>query len=203
MQIEPGLIEVSTEQLRPTQMTAGYREVGRKCDEWKHMDALHREHLMRELFFPAVKGPDDAYYIVDHHHTALAVLRAGAKTVKVGVIANLDCLAIEDFWIFLDHRTWVHCYDTKGERRPFSSMPKTLTEREGDPYRSLATAVRRKGGFAKSDLPYLEFLWANFFRKEIAPSFLRKQMKQATQKAVKLAATAAAAHLPGWAGSKS
>lgn len=201
MQIQSELIEVSIDQLRPTQMTVGYREVERKRDEWKRMDALDCEHAMSEQFFPTVKGPAGAYYIIDHHHTALAIRRAGAKTVKVGVITNLDCLSMEDFWIFLDHRTWVHCYDTKGERKPFASMPKTLREMADDPYRSLATAVRRKGGFAKSDLPYLEFLWANFFRKKIAPSLLQKRMKEATRKAIKLAGSKDASHLPGWAGS--
>jgi hypothetical protein len=30
---------------------------------------------------------------------------------------------LEDFWIYLDHRSWVHCYDENGKRQTFEHIP--------------------------------------------------------------------------------
>ncbi len=69
------------------------------------------------------------------------------------------------------------------------------------PYRSLANRVHEAGGYAKSLMPYAEFLWADFFRG--APQ--RGQGASAAQRSVvrtgvRLAKSAAARYLPGWAG---
>jgi hypothetical protein len=36
-----------------------------------------------------------------------------------------------------------------------------------DPYRSLAGFVRKRGGFVKTEKPYVEFAWADFFRTRV------------------------------------
>ena len=43
-----------------------------------------------------------------------------------------------------------------------------------DPYRSLAGALRRRGGFAKDATPFSEFVWADFFR----PRFKRRELAE-------------------------
>jgi hypothetical protein len=69
-----------------------------------------------------------------------------------------------------------------------------------DPYRSLAEQVRIKGGYAKSDIPFAEFLWADFFRRRI-PLGKRGAITQSVRSAaLMLCASPAAKHLPGWSG---
>jgi hypothetical protein len=46
-------------------------------------------------------------------------------------------------------------------------MRRSVADLMYDPYRSLAGALRRTGGFAKDTTPYSEFLWADFLRRRI------------------------------------
>lgn len=194
------LIEVKLKHLRPTQMTVGFAEVERKRKSWEKLGTEACRQAMRQELFPTIKGPDKTFYILDHHHTAVALLREKSDTVQVGVVKDLSTLKPRDFWIFLDHYSWVHPYDATGERRAFKDMPKNFEDLKDDPYRSLAGEVRDAGGFAKADAPFLDFLWANHLRASIARKTLERSPKQALSAALALARSKKSAHLPGWPG---
>ena len=162
--IESHLHEIPLEQLRPTQMTVGFREVEKKRESWAELGDKARRKAMDEQLFPVVKGPDKAFYVLDAHHTALALVHEKADSVQAGLVKDLSHLDRGAFWIFLDHHSWMHAYDAKGKRRPFSDMPRRFEDMQDDPYRSLSGDVRDAGGFAKAEEPFLEFLWANYFR---------------------------------------
>jgi hypothetical protein len=198
--IKSKLKEVPAKALRPTQMTVGFKEVKSKRQEWAALGKKKRRAAMSEVFFPAVIGPKSAYYILDHHHLALALVREQAPSVQVGVVKDLSDLNANDFWIYLDHLSLVHPYDQKGRRCAFKEMPVSIGSLRDDPYRSLAGGVRDAGGFAKADEPYLEFLWTNFFRNNIAAELLTSDYDKALKKALRLAISGKAQHLPGWAG---
>ena len=57
--IESELKEVPLEELRPTQITVGFKEVDAKRKSWSKLSAKDRKKAMDEEFFPAVRGPDD------------------------------------------------------------------------------------------------------------------------------------------------
>lgn len=194
------LVEVKLKHLRPTQMTVGFREVEKKRKSWEKLNPDARRQTMRQELFPAVKGPNKTFYILDHHHTAVALLREKSDTVQVGVVRDLSSLKPRDFWIFLDHYSWVHPYDQAGDRRAFKDMPKSFENLKDDPYRSLAGEVRDAGGFAKSDAPFLDFLWANHLRASIPRKTLENAPKEALSEALTLARSNKSAHLPGWPG---
>lgn len=115
---------------------------------------------------------------------------------------DLSHLGQQAFWIHLDHFSWVHAYDAKGVRRSFDDIPRRFVDLQDDPYRSFAAAVRDAGGFAKPPEPFQEFLWANFFRGEIPAKAIRADRRAALKKAVALARSDDAKHLPGWSGKK-
>ncbi len=198
--IKSKLEEVAIKELRPTQMTVGFIEVKRKRQQWAALGKKQRRAAMREVLFPAVTGPGEHYYILDHHHLAVGLAREGAPSVQVGLVRDLSMLEEDGFWIYLDHLSWVHPYDQHGRRRSFKDMPVSIEALRDDPYRSLAGAVRDAGGFAKADEPYLEFLWTNFFRNTIASRLLAEDFNKALKKALRLAVSTKAAHLPGWVG---
>ncbi len=56
-----------------------------------------------------------------------------------------------------------------------------------DPFRSLAGALRRKGGYAKDTTPFSEFLWADFLRRQIDRKEVEKNFEAALKTAVALA----------------
>ncbi|MDP9044494.1 MAG: chromosome partitioning protein ParB [Pseudomonadota bacterium] len=183
-------------------MTVGFREVDEKRREWRRLPAKRRKLDMDELLFPVVVGPKEKLYILDHHHLALALLGEGAKEVQAGTVCDLSDLSLDDFWVFLDHRSWVHCYDATGERRGFDKIPKTFAAMTDDPYRSLASSVQKLGGYAKPSEPFLEFLWANHFRRAISRRKVEDDFERALAEALELARQPSSAHLPGWAGPK-
>ena len=78
--------------------------------------------------------------------------------------------------------------------------PKRIAALVDDPYRSLAGLVRNAGGFAKDQAPFAEFLWADFFRPQVAARLIDKDPKRATREALRLARSDEARYLPGWSG---
>jgi hypothetical protein len=176
------------------------REVERKQKHWADLSKKKRQAAMAESFFPSVKGPHGAHYILDHHHLALALLREKSPEVQVGLVKDLSVLDPDEFWIYLDHLSWVHPYDQRGRRRSFREMPRTLDGMRDDPYRSLAGEVRDAGGFGKSYTPFLEFLWTNFFRQNVSAKMLAAHHHKAIKQAMRLARSKDSQYLPGWVG---
>lgn len=194
------LKDVKLRELRPTQITVGFKEVDKKRKSWSKLAPKERREAMRRELFPAIQGPGKTFYIVDHHHTAAALVREKSESVTVGVVKDLSKLEPRSFWIFMDHYSWVHPYDESGDRREFDDIPKAFEDLRDDPYRSLAGEVRDAGGFAKSDAPFLEFLWANHFRRAIQKNLLDEDPKEALAQALEVARSKKCAYLPGWPG---
>ena len=106
----------------------------------------------------------------------------------------------ESFWFNLDNRGWLHPFDAKGKRRGYREVPKKITQLVDDPFRSLAGALRRAGGFAKEVTPFAEFTWADFLRRRIGLAAVGADFASAISTALQLARSPAANHLPGWCG---
>jgi hypothetical protein len=195
---DPVIRPVPILQLRPTQMTVGYREVERKRRDWSAKsdpDAALASHMA-----PVVLGPGGERYITDHHHLARALFDAGQKEVFVTVVGDLHKADPEHFWTLMDFHGWTHPFDEKGRRGAYADLPKTVQGLKDDPYRSLSGALRRRGGFAKDATPFSEFVWADFFRSRIKLADLQSDFDAARDAAMKLARSTDADYLPGWCG---
>jgi len=197
---EPILRPVSIVKLRPTQITVGMREVNLKRQHWRKLPEKKRAEFLGKHMIPVILGPKERHFIIDHHHLARALYDEGARHVLVLVVANLSGLDRVAFWSVLDHRQWVHPYDTKGRRRAYDDIPKTVFDLTDDPFRSVAGALRRFGGFAKDTTPFSEFLWADFLRRRLKRTTIEKDFSGALKAAYKLAKSPEAKYLPGWCG---
>lgn len=198
--IKSSLLVQRLDELKPTQITIGLKEVEQKRQEFAALKPKQREAQMCQQLFPVVKGPKGKYFILDHHHAALAMLKAGAEKMQAGLVEDLSHLSRAAFWTYLDHLSWMHVYDDKGRRRRFVDIPGKLEDLVDDPYRSFAAAVRAAGGFSKPTEPFQEFLWANFFRERVAPKSMNRDWDKAVKDALKLARSKDAKHIPGWCG---
>ena len=98
----PVLEPVSIDRLRPTQITVGMREVKEKCRRWHELPKEKKDEFLGRHMVPAIFGPKERYYVVDHHHLARALHEEGAKQVLVSVVADLRMLERVAFWVFLD-----------------------------------------------------------------------------------------------------
>lgn len=195
---DPILSPVPVKSLRPTQLTVGLIEVAEKRESWRK-DKKKGKYLGNHMV-PVVIGPKGRPYVIDHHHLARALLDEGQEMVLIQPIANLKPLSEEQFWRFLDNAGLLHPYDERGERRAYSDIPKSLRRLKDDPYRSLAGAVRRGGGYAKETRPFVEFIWADYFRGAFRPRDIRNHWERTLAEAVGLAAQRDLHFMPGWCG---
>ncbi|MGJ3647764.1 ParB-like protein [Sphingomonas sp. GlSt437] len=188
--------------LRPTQMTVGMHEVALKRQAWRDKCEKEGPEFVGRHMIPVVIGPKQRPWLVDHHHLALALSLEGQEHVLASVIADLSHLGRDEFLTVMDNRSWLHPFDAHGVRQDYDKLPRRIGKLTDDPYRSLAGAVLREGGYAKSAAPFAEFLWADFFRRRIDAKLVGKHFDQATERALTLAKDQRADHLPGWAGGK-
>jgi hypothetical protein len=197
---DPLLKPVSILDLRPTQITVGYREVDQKRKHFKALNDTAGDSFLGRHQIPSVLGPKGRHYIVDNHHLARALHDDDVEAVLVTVVADLSALSKISFWRFLDNRNWCHTYNAEGERVGFDEIPTSIAKLKDDPYRSLAGELRHAGGFAKDLTPFSEFLWADFLRGRIKPKAIADSFDTALARALKLAKSREAAFLPGWCG---
>ena len=196
----PLMKRVAVSQLRPTQMTVGFRVVNAKREKWKALDEHARAEFLGRQMIPVVTGPKSRAYIVDHHHLARALQEEGVDDVLTIAVADFSHLKDEAFWIALDNQSLCHTYDSNGVRQGFSEMPKRLAKLKDDPFRSIASDVRKEGGYAKAPIPFLEFLWADFLRRLLTKKDVAKDYPGALAIAMKAARSKKANYLPGWCG---
>jgi hypothetical protein len=194
------LIKAKIDELHPTQLTVGFATVDKKMQKWKGMSGGKREAYLSENWIPAIRAPGGEYYIVDHHHLGVALLKSHIKHVRLLLLKDLSALHAEDFWMAMDHYNWVHPYNAKGRRESFSAIPSSLSDLVDDPYRSLVDDVHQLGGFATTSMLYEEFLWADFFRQRLKLKKNAASWSDVVADALVLAKQPGAKALPGWCG---
>jgi hypothetical protein len=194
--------EVEIHRLHPTQMTVGMIEVGDKRDKLASLGKHELRDFMAAHPIPAVWGPDDKLYLIDHHHLARAASEAAVPTGFFEVEDDLSKLGAQDFWTRMSLARWAHPIDAQGRVQAFDDIPKHVEKLKDDVYRSLAGYVRARGGFEKTPTAFAEFKWADFFRPRIQIGPSRHDFEHAVEKALKLAASPEAVALPGFVGGK-
>ncbi len=197
---EPILHPVAITDLRPTQITVGMLEVAAKRKAWRARGVDKAADFLGRNMIPVILGPKDRHYVIDHHHLALALHQENVDRVLITVIADLHRLEPDAFWFVLDNHGWMHAYDDQGRRRGTEDIPKSVEDLIDDPFRSLAGALRRVGGFAKDTTLFSEFLWADFLRRRIRRKDVERDFDGAVEQALAIARSEDAGYLPGWCG---
>lgn len=185
--------------LRPTQAAVGMRAVEakrRKIVRLAESTRKFRRYLERRPV-PAVLGPREEYYIIDHHHLSLALWQSEVDEVFVRVVGDLSDLPKRTFLQAMSSFGWLHAYDARGRRICPTRLPSRIDLMQADRFRDLAWTVREAGGFKKTPEPFSEFAWANFFRTHIPESVLEHDFAAAHKRAMRLANSGNARHLPG------
>jgi len=185
--------------IRPTQMAVGMRAVAakRRKIERRTSSARKLRRYIEKRPVPAVLGPHDEFYIIDHHHLSLALWQSDVDEVLVRVVSDLSDLPQVTFLRAMSTVGWLHPFDANGERICPTRLPASLDKLRADLYRDLAWSVREAGGFHKTTIPFSEFTWANFFRKRIPLSLLSRDFDRAHTRAMRMARSHDARYLPG------
>jgi hypothetical protein len=190
--------EAALEDLHPTQLTVGLIVVQDKKKHLSSLDPEDQRGFLKDHPMPAVIGPQGRLYITDHHHLGRAALDAGVSTGFFLVEADLSKCSIEAFWKEMNENQWVHPLDENGVRHFYSTIPARLDKLADDVYRSLAGYVRDNKGFDKTPTAFAEFIWADFFRRNIPVETVRSDFHTAVQAGISLAQSHWAKHIPGY-----
>ncbi len=211
------LIKVDLEKLRPTQLACGWQEVEAK--EWEIL-SLKRdkiESFLKKKPIPVVAGPNGKMYLVDRHHMGLALLRISDRWeweekdtvnpydkcyVKIVSDYSKEKMTKEEFFEKLEADGMLHPFNENGERVDIHFIPRTLADLKDDPYRALAGFARKSGAYKKSQTPYSEFKWADYFRVQIPVDYIKSNIQGALSLALDLAVKKEAKSLPGYTGVK-
>src|SRR4051812_38638745 len=110
-QPEPMVSPFPIVELRPTQMTVGFREVSEKRKLWRERSAGKGGQFLGKHMIPVIAGPKGRFYVTDHHHLTRALLEEGVQDVLIDVVADLSGIDRESFWVVMDCRGWCHPYD--------------------------------------------------------------------------------------------
>lgn len=192
------LYQAPIKSLCPTQLTVGMIEVEHKRKYLAGLAPKDQQEFMEAHPMPAVSGPARKLYITDHHHLARAALEARVDTAYFEVEADLSALGIDDFWDKMNKNQWVHPLDQNGVRHQYHFIPSRLEALVDDVYRSLAGFVRDAGGYEKTPTAFAEFIWADFFRRNIAIEDVIADFDHAVKDAQRLAQSPLAKHIPGF-----
>ena len=184
--------------LAPTQVAVGMREVDVKRRHWRESSGSKATDYLNAHRVPVVLGPHARPFMIDRHHLALALHHEGIRRLPVSIIANMSALGFDEFWATLEGRNWTHPFDDQGRRRFYNQMPASVDGLIDDPFRSLAGALKRAGGYAKDKAPFSEFRWADFLRHRIPRELTERNFSHALALAMNLAQGTEAAALPGW-----
>nr|WP_053573035.1 ParB/Srx family N-terminal domain-containing protein [Caballeronia cordobensis] len=89
---------IRIDQLRPTQLTHGLREIRQKITGYQKLKGHALEMAIAEKPVPIVYGPGELPYAIDHHHVATALWRTHIKRVPVVLVKDLSTLSAAEFW---------------------------------------------------------------------------------------------------------
>jgi hypothetical protein len=191
---------VAIDKLHPTQFCVGFWEVDRRAENIARKKPKALRKYLEEHLALIVIGPGGEPYLVDGHHLCCALLKSKvADKVDARVEANWRDLKPEEFWKKMKEHDWVYLRDGKSSSvlKP-ADLPRKVTALGDDPYRSLAWAVRERGGWEKSPSSFAEFRWAEFFRSRIPIGNKPGDFDRAIEAALKISHSPEAKNLPGY-----
>jgi hypothetical protein len=188
------------DQLHPTQMTHGERQIRRKVAEYRALNAHDLTMSIAAKPIAVVLGPGGEPYVIDHHHVACALARIDVREVPFVLVRDLSSSSRAAFWLTMENNAWVYPYDASGRRVAFKDMPVHMWDAVDDEFRSLAAFARSAGGYEKTAVPLADFRWANFFRAHFPRPCDDAQFDALLERAVDLARSDRAAGLPGFIG---
>lgn len=199
-----------------TQKFYGKPGIINRISKLKNLDFDGVKYMLDDNPIPFVLGPDGKRYIIDRHHFARAFYdyrdelqkkfgkdfyKLNMRFQEVEVFGDVPSQKM-DFESFEKMMTDLKLVYLDKPNMKMSDLPVGIGELEEDYYRGLAWIVVKSGAIGKTDIPFQEFYWAAFFKKNLDfknEAFTLKKIK----KAIKLSLSDKAASLPGYREGKS
>ncbi len=194
---------VSLNEIHPTQAFIGLDQIPdkvRKILKKYKKDSL--DDYLKEKWTPAILGPDQKYWIIDHHHLSFALLKADIpkekKRLYLKIIHDWSNKNWNTFAQEMEREKFLYLKDDNFNTLNFQDIPENIESLKDNPYRSLAYFAREEGCFDKVDIPFLEFTWAEFFYLQSIRINSDRNYQRALKAALELCHSREASNLPGF-----
>lgn len=194
--------------IHPAQALYGGYSIRHKAGkiEKKYAEGKLDKHLKKKSN-PAVISPDEKFYILDghHHHFALASANIPSRLKKsyLRIRADFRNKSEQEFQKYMTDNKYVYLKDENFNDISFDQLPAKITQLKDSAYRSLAWIALKREAYRKSDTPFAEFYWANFFKEsgiKLTSANFSNEIEQALTQALTHARSSSAEHLPGYIG---
>lgn len=192
--------------IHPSQFAIGSYSIkyksGKIEKEWAENELTK---YIKEEVNPAVFGPDHKIWIIDGHHFHYSLFKANIpedlKRSYIEIIADFRNKSEKKFQAYMIKNQYVFLKDQKFNDIKFKELPNTVGSLRNNPYRSLAWIVRKHEGFDKSDTPFAEFMWGEFYKNngiKLEKRFEADRDADKLKEAISLSSTEEASYLPGF-----
>ncbi|MCT0200261.1 chromosome partitioning protein ParB [Synechococcus sp. CS-1325] len=194
------LIELPLSCLQPTQLCLGLAEVeARTCDFRLESPQSLRRYL-RNRPVPIAVSSAGEHWMIDRHHRLRALLDVAPQTtVFCSVVLELEGASQSYCLEELNRRGWLYLIDRDGQGPyPPERLPRHLAELQDDPYRSLVWKLKQEGLIRpQPSVPFLEFHWGAWLRRQPLPPFSSRNLEPALQEARMLVRSRRGGGIPG------
>lgn len=156
--------------LHPCQFQVGELVIQNKISTLKKLKRKGFQEYLKSKVIPVIIGPDQKYWMIDRHHTSLALIKYRQERSLDGFKVNFEVredwsnLAFDQFFKRMLDSKYIYSKRNGGDIDP-SELPGNLDQLSDDPFRSLSWLLREAGAYSKVSVPFLEFFWGDFLRK--------------------------------------
>src|SRR5690242_7487983 len=103
--------QIPIDELFPTQITVGMREVNDRRMRWREKSPDKAAHYLSTHQVPVILGPGGRHYMIDRHHLTRALQEEGIETITIAVVDDFRERDFENFWTTLEQYNWAHPFD--------------------------------------------------------------------------------------------
>ncbi|MCP9801226.1 ParB/Srx family N-terminal domain-containing protein [Synechococcus sp. RedBA-s] len=183
------LLELPIGRLQPTQLCLGLAEVRSRARDFARESAAERRRYLRTRPVPVAVSSAGEHWMIDRHHRLRALMEVDSSaTAFCAVVLELVGASRAHCLEELNRRGWLYLRD--GEDRgplPPERLPIDLGGLEDDPFRSLVWKLRQEGLIrAQPQVPFLEFHWGRWLRRQELPAFDSMDLRPALPAARRL-----------------
>ncbi|MCP9771049.1 chromosome partitioning protein ParB [Synechococcus sp. Tobar12-5m-g] len=194
------LVELPLRCLQPTQLCLGLAEVKARTSDFRLESPQSRRRYLRNRPVPIALSSAGEAWMIDRHHRLRALLDVDPQTtVFCAVVLALEGASQTHCLEELNRRGWLYLLDGDGNGPyPPERLPHSLVELQDDPYRSLVWKLKQEGLIRPQPaVPFMEFHWGAWLRKQALPPFSSKDLEPALDQARRLVSGRRGGGIPG------
>jgi hypothetical protein len=183
------LLELPISMLQPTQLCLGLAEVRSRARDFARETAAERLRYLRTRPVPVAVSSAGEYWMIDRHHRLRALVEVDScSTAFCSVVLELEGASRTHCLEELNRRGWLYLRDSEGRGPlPPERLPMDLGGLQDDPFRSLVWKLKQEGLIrAQPQVPFLEFHWGSWLRRQNLPAFGSMDLSPALPEARRL-----------------